>query len=161
MTGSGFIHKALLFRELSRAESKDERRKSAGFTDRWRHSSRQLGEELSTLYVALKHPCVPWYAKACAACAVAYAVSPVNLIPNCIPVLGQLDDLLAILLGLALMKRMIPCELLEMCRQQARDVSPVGPVYKAAIPAFLVASWALSLVIWIVFLRQCWPLHVL
>lgn len=112
------------------------------------------------LYTALKHPEVPWYAKACAAGAVAYDVSPVNLIPDCIPVLGQLDDLLVTLLGLALMKRMIPHELLEICRQQARDVSRVGPLNKTVI-GLLVASWTLSLVVGIVILRQLWPLLVL
>ena len=112
------------------------------------------------LYTALKHLEVPWYAKACAAGAVASDISPVNLIPDCIPVLGQLDDLLVTLLGLALMKRMIPHELLEICRQQARDVSRVGPLNKTVI-AILVASWGLSLVVGIVLLRQLWPLHVL
>jgi hypothetical protein len=76
-------------------------------------------------------------------------------------VLGQLDDLLVTLLGLALMKRMIPCELLEICRLQARDISHAGPLHKTVMPALLVASWALSLVVGIVLLRQWWPLHVL
>ncbi len=75
--------------------------------------------------------------------------------------LGQPDDLLVTLLGLALMNRMIPYELLEICRQQARDVSGVGSVHKTAIAALFVASWALSLVIGLVLLRQWWPLHVL
>lgn len=160
MTGSGFTHKAPLLRELSRAESKDGARKSSAFAGLRRRPS-QLAQELSVLYAALKRPEVPWYAKACAAGAVAYDVSPVNLIPDCIPVLGQLDDLLVTLLGLALMKRMIPCELLEICRLQARDISHAGPLHKTVMPALLVASWALSLVVGIVLLRQWWPLHVL
>jgi uncharacterized membrane protein YkvA (DUF1232 family) len=159
MTGSGFIHKAPPFHELSRAESKDGARKSSASAG-WRKRPSQLAQELSVLFAALKHPDVPWYAKACAAGAVAYDVSPVNLIPDCIPVLGQLDDLLVTMLGLALMRRMIPCELLEICRQQARDVSQVGPLRKTVVPALLVASWALSLVVGIVLLRQWWPLHV-
>ncbi|MFZ0926211.1 MAG: DUF1232 domain-containing protein [Halobacteriota archaeon] len=159
MSGSGFTHKAPLLHELFRAESTGAARKSSAFAG-WRRCPNRLAQELAVLYTALKHPEVPWYAKACAAGAVAYDVSPVNLIPDCIPVLGQLDDLLVTLLGLALMKRMIPCELLDICRQQARDISRVNPVNKTVI-ALLVASWTLSLVVGIVVLRQFWPLHVL
>ena len=159
MTSSGFTHKAPLLRELSRAKSKEGARKSSAFAS-WRRCPSRLTQELAVLYTALKHLEVPWYAKACAAGAVASDISPVNLIPDCIPVLGQLDDLLVTLLGLALMKRMIPHELLEICRQQARDVSRVGPLNKTVI-ALLVASWALSLVVGIVVLRQLWSLHVL
>ena len=160
MTGSGFTQKAPLLRELTSAESTGAARKSSAFAG-WRRCPSQLAQELSVLFSALKHPDVPWYTKACAAGAVAYDVSPVNLIPNCIPLLGQLDDLLVTLLGLALMKRMIPYELLEICRQQARDVSGVGSVYKTAIAALFVVSWVLSLVIGLVLLRQWWPLHIL
>jgi len=159
LTGSGFTHKAPLLRELSRAESAGTARKSSALAG-WRRCPSRLAQELAVLCTALKHPEVPWYAKACAAGAVAYDVSPVNLIPDCIPVLGQLDDLLVTLLGVALMRRMIPHELLEICRQQARDVSRVGPLNKTVI-ALLVASWGLSLVVGIVVVRQLWPLHVL
>jgi len=159
MSDSGFIHKAPLLRKLSRPESTGAARKSTAFAG-LRTCSNRLAQELTVLYAALKHPDVPWYAKACAAGAVAYDVSPVNLIPDCIPVLGQLDDLLVTLLGLALMKRVIPHELLEVCRQQARDISSVGHLNKTVI-ALLIASWALSLVVGIVVLRQLWSLDVL
>jgi len=97
MTGSAFTHKAPLLRELSRDESTGAAQKSSAFAG-WRTCPSRLAQELSVLYSALKHPEVPRYAKACTAGAVAYDVSPVNLIPDCILVLGQLDDLLVTLL---------------------------------------------------------------
>jgi len=161
VTDLGFIQKTPLFRARSHNKAKDEAQKVATFADRLKRVSHQLARELYTLYAVLKHPNVPWYAKACAAGSVAYAVSPVTLIPDCIPVLGQLDNLLAILFGSALMKRMIPHELLETCRQQARDVSCLRLPHKRVIAILLSSSWALSLVIGIFLLRQWWPLHVL
>jgi len=65
-----------------------------------------------------KHPGVPWYAKVVAACAVAYACSPIDLIPDPIPTLGYLDDLVLVPLGVALVLRLIPL----MCSRTAEDV---------------------------------------
>jgi len=64
---------------------------------------------------------VPWYAKVLAACVVAYAFSPIDLIPDFIPVLGYLDDLLLVPLGIALVIKMIPPEVMQECRTQAQD----------------------------------------
>jgi hypothetical protein len=63
---------------------------------------------LTTLYLAYKDPRVPWYAKLVAICVVAYAFSPIDLIPDFIPVLGYLDDLILVPLGVALALRLIP-----------------------------------------------------
>lgn len=128
----------------------------SAFADRWKRVGREIAQELYTLFAALKHPRVPWYAKACAGSAVAYTLSPVNLIPDCIPVLGQLDDLLALLLGSALMKRMIPRELLETCRQQAQEVADLNLPYKGKVPILVIVSWTLSLILAFVLLRQFW-----
>ncbi|HYA33670.1 MAG TPA: DUF1232 domain-containing protein [Candidatus Bathyarchaeia archaeon] len=121
---------------------------------RAKESTGQFTHELNTLYAALKHPAVPWHAKACAAGAVAYAMSPVTLIPDFIPVLGQLDNMLALIIGMALLRRMIPTELLEICRQQARDLVRTHSAHKVLLPTLFVFSWGLSLVGGVVLLQQ-------
>jgi len=79
----------------------------------------QLKVEIATLSLALHHPRTPWYAKVIALAVVAYAVSPIDLIPDFIPVLGYLDDALVLPLGLWLTRRLIPTEILSECRTQA------------------------------------------
>lgn len=72
------------------------------------------------LYLACSDPRVPWYAKALAGVIVAYALSPIDLIPDFIPVIGYLDDLLIVPAGIALAARLIPKEVLEEHRAHAR-----------------------------------------
>jgi uncharacterized membrane protein YkvA (DUF1232 family) len=78
------------------------------------------------LYLASRDPRVPWYAKAVAGLVVAYALSPLDLIPDFIPVLGYLDDLILIPLGLALALKVIPPAVLEEHRATARARPPVS-----------------------------------
>ena len=82
---------------------------------------RRLKIEVYALYLASKDPHVPWYAKALTALIIGYAISPIDLIPDFIPVFGQLDDLIIVPAGIALAIRMIPKNVLEECRQKARD----------------------------------------
>lgn len=93
----------------------------------WMQHLKQRAEELESqtfaLYLACKHPGTPWYAKAVAACVVAYALSPIGLIPDFIPVLGYLDDLILIPLGIALVIRLVPGPIMEECRRQLRHVN--------------------------------------
>jgi uncharacterized membrane protein YkvA (DUF1232 family) len=89
-----------------------------GRLKRW---ARRLKVEVYALYLAYKDPRVPWYARAFAAVVVAYAFSPIDLIPDPIPILGYLDDLVIIPLGVALAIRMIPPPVLVECREEARD----------------------------------------
>ncbi len=83
--------------------------------------AKRLQHEVYAVYLAQKDPRTPWYAKALAAAIVAYAFSPIDLIPDPIPVIGYLDDLLIVPLGIALLVRLIPPEVLEECRQKARE----------------------------------------
>ncbi len=76
--------------------------------------------EIFAISLAQKDPRVPWYTKVLAACVVGYALSPIDLIPDPIPVLGYLDDLIFIPLGVALVVKLIPIEVLEECREKAR-----------------------------------------
>ena len=97
----------------------------------WKARARQLKAEVYALYLAYRDPRVPWYAKVLAACVVGYALSPIDLIPDFIPVLGYLDDLVLIPLGIALTLRLIPPEVLDECRARAcaelAEGKPVTP----------------------------------
>ena len=66
----------------------------------WKIKAEQLKQEMHALYLASRDPRVPWYAKAFVACVIAYAVSPIDLIPDPIPVLGYLDDLVLLPIGI-------------------------------------------------------------
>lgn len=67
-----------------------------------KQQAKELKTELSALYLACHDPRVPWYAKALAICVVGYAFSPIDLIPDFIPILGYLDDLIIVPLGIVL-----------------------------------------------------------
>jgi uncharacterized membrane protein YkvA (DUF1232 family) len=83
--------------------------------------ARGLKVEVYALYLAYRDPRVSWYARVFAAVIVGYAFSPIDLIPDVIPVLGYLDDLIVVPLGVALAIKMIPPHVLAECRGKARD----------------------------------------
>jgi uncharacterized membrane protein YkvA (DUF1232 family) len=85
------------------------------------------------LYLAYKHPLTPWYAKAFAGLVIAYAFSPIDLIPDFIPVLGYLDDMILIPFGIALALKMIPEDVMTESRTQAQnDLAEGKPVNRIA-----------------------------
>lgn len=106
----------------------------------------RLKVEVYALYLAYRDPRVPLYARIFAACVVGYAFSPIDLIPDMIPVLGYLDDLIVIPLGVAIAIRMIPSEVLEECREKSRSVQdrPVNRVAAVVVVAVWVALAVLS-----------------
>jgi len=110
----------------------------------------RLKAELYALYLAYRDPRVPLYARVFAACVVGYAFSPIDLIPDPIPVLGYLDDLVLIPLGVFLAVRMIPEPVLAECREEARRAIKERPTNRVAA-AVIVALW-LSLAALAVFL---------
>jgi uncharacterized membrane protein YkvA (DUF1232 family) len=93
------------------------------------------------LHLACKDPQVPWYAKALAACVVAYAFSPIDLIPDPIPVLGYLDDLVLIPLGVILVIRMIPSPVMAECQEEARKAMEEGKPTDWVAAGVIVAIW--------------------
>src|SRR2546421_7977591 len=107
--------------------------------------ARHLKSETLALWFAARHPGTPWYAKLLVAGIVAYALSPIDLIPDFVPVLGYLDDLILIPLGIVLAIRMIPGPILEECRARARLASarPVSRVAALAIVAVWITAAAL------------------
>ncbi len=89
--------------------------------DGLKQRARALKAETYVLYLAARHPGTPWYAKLLVAAIVAYAFSPIDLIPDFVPVLGYLDDLILIPLGIALAIRLVPAEVLAECRARAQE----------------------------------------
>ena len=86
---------------------------------RWlrRWASRQL-RTVKVLRIAVRHPGTPWYAKAIGALALIYLISPIDLIPDWIPVLGQLDDIILVPVGLWMAFRLVPRDVWLECREQ-------------------------------------------
>ncbi len=110
--------------------------------DGWKHRARQLKMEVYVLYLAYRDPRVSWPARIFAACVVAYAFSPLDLIPDPIPVLGYLDDLVLIPLGIVLARKMIPADVMTECRERARVEIAARPVSRVAA-AVIIAIWLL------------------
>jgi uncharacterized membrane protein YkvA (DUF1232 family) len=81
--------------------------------------ARAIVRDVHALYLAARDPRVPWYAKGIALAVAAYALSPIDLIPDFIPVLGQLDDAVIVPLGILLAVRLIPRELMAEFRAAA------------------------------------------
>lgn len=92
-----------------------------GWLGSLKQRARALKDQTYVLYLAARHPGTPWYAKLLVAAIVAYALSPIDLIPDFVPVLGLLDDLLLIPLGIALAIRLVPPAVLAECRAQAQE----------------------------------------
>ena len=118
----------------------------------WKRRVRALKVEAHTLYVACRDPRVPWYAKVFAACVVGYAFSPIDLIPDFVPVLGYLDDLLLVPLGIALTVRLIPAPVMEECRQKARAAVDRPTNWVAA--AVIVGLWLLGAALAVMFVAR-------
>jgi uncharacterized membrane protein YkvA (DUF1232 family) len=103
--------------------------------------ARRLKAELYALYLAYRDPRVPLYARVFAALVVGYAFSPIDLIPDPIPVLGYLDDLVLIPLGIALAIRMIPEPVLAECREKASRLSAASRPVNRVAAGIVVAVW--------------------
>jgi len=114
--------------------------------EEWKQWAGRLKSETYALYIAYRDPRMPWYAKLFAALVVGYAFSPIDLIPDPIPVLGYLDDLILVPLGVALAVRMIPDDVLSESRQKAREMIERGerPVSRAAAAVIVVLWLALA-----------------
>ena len=90
-------------------------------TNRIKALAKSLKRDVMTLWFVLRHPHTPWLARALAAILTAYALSPIDLIPDFIPVLGYLDDLIIVPVGIWLLLKIIPEQVLMECRNQADE----------------------------------------
>jgi uncharacterized membrane protein YkvA (DUF1232 family) len=118
----------------------------------WRARLAALETEAVALALATKDPRTPWYAKAVAGLVVAYAFSPIDLIPDFIPVLGLLDDLLLVPLGVLLCRRLVPPAILDDCRIRAREA--VERPRSRAMAVAIVMTW-IALAVAVGF--RAWP----
>lgn len=84
----------------------------------WKQQAVRLRKEAHAFCFAFKHPNMPWYAKLVAGCTAAYLLSPIQFIPSFIPVVGFLDDLLVLWLGIKLLQRITPRDVLIECREK-------------------------------------------
>lgn len=109
--------------------------------DNLKRRARQLEAETYALYLAARHPATPWYAKLIVAGIVAYVFSPIDLIPDFVPVIGYLDELILIPLGVALAVRMIPPAVLAECRARARETVAEGKPVSRAAGTVIVSIW--------------------
>lgn len=105
--------------------------------------ARALRTEAYALFLAYKDPRVPWYARAFAICVAAYAVSPVDLVPDFIPVLGYLDDAVLIPLGVHVALKMIPGDVMAECRARARESLEGSRSAGRIAAAIVVLLWVL------------------
>jgi uncharacterized membrane protein YkvA (DUF1232 family) len=117
----------------------------------WRAWARRVKRDVFALYLAYRDPRTPWGARIVAACVVAYAFSPIDLIPDPIPVLGYLDDLILVPLGILLAVRLIPPAVMAECRAaaqaQMQSDKPVNWIAAGVIIVIwlLLAGWAFVL----------------
>ena len=109
----------------------------------WRARVAGLKRDVLTVYFAARDPRLPWPVRALALAIAAYALSPIDLIPDVIPVLGLLDDLVLLPLGIALVVRLTPPAVLEAARARAATAN-VRPSSVAAV-VVIVALWAVAL----------------
>lgn len=108
--------------------------------------ARRIKTNTFALYLACKDPRTPWYAKVFAGCVVAYAFSPIDLIPDFIPILGYLDDLVLLPIGVVLALKMIPPDVFAECRQQAETRLSGGKPVNRTAAFVIVVIWILAVI---------------
>jgi uncharacterized membrane protein YkvA (DUF1232 family) len=85
----------------------------------WGEKAQKLQKQAHVFYFAFKHPKTPWYARLIAACAAGYLLSPIQIIPSFIPVIGFMDDLVVLVVGFKLIRKAMPPAVLQECRDRA------------------------------------------
>ena len=101
--------------------------------------ARAVTRDVTAIYLARRDPRVPWLVKALAICVVAYAVSPIDLIPDFIPVLGYADDLVILPLGVLLVVKMMPADV--MAEYRARAAATLDAPASRMAAGVIVAIW--------------------
>ena len=120
--------------------------------ERWKEKARALKQEIHAIYLCCKDPRTPWYAKTLAGCIVAYALSPIDLIPDFIPVLGCADELILLPMGIAAVRKMIPSVVLDECRLKAKEDSIQRRRKNWTVAGVIIAIWivlAVGVAIWV------------
>lgn len=115
--------------------------------DKWKQKARELKQEVHAIYLCCKDPRTPWYAKAMAGFIVGYALSPIDLIPDFIPILGYVDELILLPLGIAAVRRMIPQAILAECRLKAEEASMQPKGRNWMVAGAIIAVWVILAVL--------------
>jgi uncharacterized membrane protein YkvA (DUF1232 family) len=126
--------------------------------ENWKTKARQLKTNTYALYLAYRHPDVPWYAKVFSACVVAYLFSPIDLIPDFIPILGYLDDLVLVPLGIWLALKMIPQDIWQACQQEAQNTLSQDRPTNWAASGVIILIWLILLGLFFWFVWGRWNL---
>jgi len=125
-----------------------------GLVQSWKQRARALKADLGAVALALRHPRTPWYTKLLAFAVVAYAISPIDIIPDFVPVLGYLDDLVLLPVGIALVLKSIPPDVLNECRA-GMESGALGPSRLRLLGASaVVALWIAMAVLALGVLRR-------
>jgi uncharacterized membrane protein YkvA (DUF1232 family) len=103
--------------------------------------ARHLKAETFALYLAARDPRTPWYAKLLVAGIVAYAFSPIDLIPDFVPVFGYLDDLILLPIGITLAIKLVPSPIFAECRARAQETIQNGRPVSRVAGAVIVVIW--------------------
>jgi uncharacterized membrane protein YkvA (DUF1232 family) len=116
--------------------------------------ARELKPEVAALYFAARHPRTPWVAKLLVIAIVAYAVSPIDLIPDFIPVLGFLDELILLPIAIVLATKLVPADVLRECRERAVNAGRAGSRAGRVAAACIVLLWLALIVLTIAWMRS-------
>jgi uncharacterized membrane protein YkvA (DUF1232 family) len=109
----------------------------------WKRRTRQLSAQTYILYLAYRHPKTPWYAKVFAALIVGYVFSPIDPIPDFIPGVGLLDEMVVVPIGVLIATKMIPRQVMEECQERAREVAEGEKPVSRVAAVVVVAIWLL------------------
>jgi uncharacterized membrane protein YkvA (DUF1232 family) len=120
----------------------------------WKQRAKALKTEIYALMIAYRDPRTPWFARVWVILVCAYALSPIDLIPDFVPVLGYLDDLILLPLGIALAVRLIPAEVLAEARQTATR-HPGGQIGRLGA-GLIIAAWLVALAVTAAFVVRLW-----
>ena len=134
--------------EASRLQAAD-RPHSSEMIEKAKQWARVIKRDAHALYLAARDPRVPWYAKALALCVAGYALSPIDLIPDFIPVLGYLDDVILVPLGIWAVVKLIPPDLMAEHRAAAALAAERPVSRTAALVIALIWAASIALTVWL------------
>src|ERR687884_1770032 len=109
----------------------------------WKRRARQLSAQTYALYLAYRDPRTPWYAKVFAALIVGYVFSPIDPIPDWIPGVGLLDEMVVVPIGVLIAAKMIPPQVMEECQEKAREVAEGEKPVSRVAAVVVVGMWML------------------
>ncbi|MFS0864872.1 YkvA family protein [Fredinandcohnia sp. 179-A 10B2 NHS] len=111
--------------------------------------AKRLKQQIFVLYLAYKDERVPWFAKLFTVCVVAYAFSPIDLIPDFIPILGYLDDVIIVPLGVMLALKMIPKEVIIECEVKSKEMMKNSKPKNWVVGSLIILLWSI-IMFWVI-----------